>query len=204
MADNDAVRGFKEASRLFPDLNKRWPLAFPALEHEIRPLAHGVAAIVAAEMGWTYLYARSVLSVWKQRRSYCIAILSYQRRMNLDGSDSGVDVDDKARSHARATLDVIASRAKRKAEKRAKPKPVAADPVETSPAVSTAIETAADPIDRADVADPVEPIAAEPPRKIIGASGAMAMALASRLASGHVLTQAVATINPTAPARGRG
>jgi hypothetical protein len=68
-------------------------------------------------LGWSYPYARAVLTTWKIREVYCRAFLCYPQRINLDGSVSGEEVDDTARALAKAQLDKIAARAVLKAEK---------------------------------------------------------------------------------------
>ena len=63
-------RLWEEASQQFEALRARWPKAFPAKASDVRPLAVGVVPIIAAEMGWSWGYARAVLGVWKARDAY--------------------------------------------------------------------------------------------------------------------------------------
>ena len=35
---------------------------------------------------WSNAYTRGVLSIWKQRRAYCNAVLRYDLRQDLDGA----------------------------------------------------------------------------------------------------------------------
>src|SRR5208337_2589375 len=65
-------RGAKDARQAFELLRARWPKAFPAKSHEVRPLASAVPAIVEA-LGWSPQYAKGVLSVWKGREADCRA-----------------------------------------------------------------------------------------------------------------------------------
>jgi sRNA-binding protein len=99
-------RGMSEARQHFEALRARWPRAFPASDHALRPLASGAAAIVAAEMGWPEAYARGVLRIWKARSAYCRACLSCPGRIALDGSPTGEVVDDEARAMAREQLEL--------------------------------------------------------------------------------------------------
>jgi len=141
-------RGAKDARQAFELLRARWPKAFPAKSHEVRPLASAVPAIVEA-LGWSPQYAKGVLSVWKGREAYCRAVLAYPQRIDLNGSPTG-DIDDQARALAKGRLEQIAarkeSRAKQAAEQataeasaqpepapEAAPEPVAATAPEPSP-----------------------------------------------------------------------
>src|SRR5271165_1381263 len=141
-------RGAKDARQAFELLRARWPKAFPAKSHEVRPLASAVPAIVEA-LGWSPQYAKGVLSVWKGREAYCRAVLAYPQRIDLNGSPTE-DIDDEARALAKGRLEQIAarkeSRAKQAAEQaaaeasaqpepepEAAPEPVAATAPEPSP-----------------------------------------------------------------------
>src|SRR5208283_4726420 len=141
-------RGAKDARQAFELLRARWPKAFPAKSHEVRPLASAVPAIVEA-LGWSPQYAKGVLSVWKGREAYCRAVLAYPQRIDLNGSPTK-DIDDEARALAKGRLEQIAarkeSRAKQAAEQaaaeasaqpepepEAAPEPVAATAPEPSP-----------------------------------------------------------------------
>jgi hypothetical protein len=55
-------------------LREKWPLAFPARPHDIRPLAIGAAGEIAAAMGWSLPYTLGVLSRWKMATAYCRAV----------------------------------------------------------------------------------------------------------------------------------
>jgi sRNA-binding protein len=110
-------RGMSEAHQHFDALCARWPCAFPASDRDVRPLASGAAAIVAAEMGWQEAYARGVLRIWKARSAYCRACLIYPGRIALDGSPTGEVVDDEARAMARELLELRKRR--REAERQA-------------------------------------------------------------------------------------
>jgi hypothetical protein len=52
-------RGAKESSEQLATLRGKWPLAFPAKPHDIRPLAIGAAGEIAAAMGWSLPYTFS-------------------------------------------------------------------------------------------------------------------------------------------------
>ena len=128
-------RGLTEARQHFEALRARWPQAFPAKGHEVRPLALGATSIVAAEMGWPNAYARGVLLNWKMRESYCRAILDWPERITLDGSPSGEAVDDEARAMAHEQIIRIkARRAKLEAERQTAPeKPADVPPPPEAP-----------------------------------------------------------------------
>jgi hypothetical protein len=55
--------------------------------------------------------------VWKLGPAYCNAILRYPKRINLDGSPSDEEIDDRSRAAATARLE---QRAERQAKERAK------------------------------------------------------------------------------------
>jgi len=110
-------RGFQQAVQQFAVLRTKWPKAFPARSHEVRPLASGAVKVVADTFGWSHPYARAVLATWKLREAYCRALLDHSQRINLDGSVSDEQVDDAVRKVARQQLDGIAARNAQKAEK---------------------------------------------------------------------------------------
>jgi sRNA-binding protein len=83
----------------------------------VRPLASGAVRVVMETLSWSHPYTRGVLMTWKLRAAYCRAVLAYPQRVNLDGSVSGEEVDDRARAGAQERLDKIAARAAERAEK---------------------------------------------------------------------------------------
>jgi sRNA-binding protein len=83
----------------------------------VRPLASGVARVMMETFSWSYPYTRGVLRTWKLRAAYCKAVLAYSQRINLDGSVSAEEVDDRARDRAQQRLDRIAVVAAEKAER---------------------------------------------------------------------------------------
>ena len=109
-------RLWEEASQQFVALRARWPKAFPVNGRDVRPLAVGVARIVAAEMGWSVGHARAVLGMWKARDPYCRACLLYPKRIALDGSLTDELVDDEARAMARERIEARKERKQREAE----------------------------------------------------------------------------------------
>jgi len=109
-------RGFQEASSQFAVLRAKWPQAFPDKGYEVRPLASGGVRILTEALGWSHPYARAVLMARKLREPYCRAVLRDPRRINLDGSASGEEIDDKARAQAREQLGRIAARKAKRAE----------------------------------------------------------------------------------------
>ena len=130
-------RGLTEARQHFEALRARWPQAFPAKGHEVRPLALGATSIVAAEMGWPNAYARGVLMSWKMREAYCRAILDCPERITLDGAPSGETVDDEARVMAHEQIIRIkARRARQEAERKARPAAAAPEQLPASPAAA--------------------------------------------------------------------
>ena len=115
---SDRKRGAQEARQAFELLRARWPQAFPAKAHEIRPLAN-VTADLQEAFGWSRDYTKGVLMAWKAREAYCRAILLYPNRVKLDGSVSEDAVDDEARAMATARLERIAAGKAKAAERRA-------------------------------------------------------------------------------------
>jgi sRNA-binding protein len=109
-------RLWEEASQQFVALRVRWPKAFPVNGRDVRPLAVGVARIIAAEMGWSVGYARAILGMWKARDPYCRACLLYAKRIALDGSLTDELVDDEARAMARELIERRKERKQREAE----------------------------------------------------------------------------------------
>jgi sRNA-binding protein len=110
-------RGYQEAGQKIELLRAKWPKAFPALAHQVRPLTNSAQQVIIEEFGWSADYARAVLAVWKLRPAYCNAILRYPTRINLDGSPSDEIIDDTSRATALVRLE---ERAARKAKERAK------------------------------------------------------------------------------------
>jgi sRNA-binding protein len=110
----ERLRGLKESREGIAKLQTLWPAAFPQKSHLVRPLARGVVQSIAKEAGWSWGYARGVVSVWKARNAYCEAVLRHDRRYNLAGEDVDETVDNAAREQARQ---VMTARAKRRAQK---------------------------------------------------------------------------------------
>ena len=79
-------RGIKEYPQQLTELRQKWPLAFPAYDEDVRPLAVDAAHEIAAVTGWSYPYTLGVLSRWKMAPLYCQAVLSHDQRITLDGS----------------------------------------------------------------------------------------------------------------------
>jgi sRNA-binding protein len=130
----ETIRGFEEARQQF-EARARWPKAFLAKGHEVRPLQTRIRQSIAAEMGWSTAYTGGVLRIWTARPQYCRACLTYPTRIALDGSPTDELVDDDARAMARERLDELARRA---AERKARESPPPAGAVEASAAGSGA------------------------------------------------------------------
>ena len=135
-----------------------------------------------------------MLNLWVLREAYCRAVLAYPMRINLDGSESELAVDDEARALAAARLDQIAARKAKEAARKAREAELAA--AAEPPAPPPLPEPAAAPEPVAAPA-PVEAIASEPApepkppaRKLLTIPGAKE-ALARR---GLGTTEIVATI----------
>ena len=138
MSKSDWKRGAGESRQQIELLRARWPKAFPAKGHEVRPLANAASAIAEA-LGWSNAYARGVLSPWVLREAYCRAVLAHAMRINLDGSESELTVDDDARATATKRLEQIAARKARAAAANSPPpaplpEPEPAPPVAPEPA----------------------------------------------------------------------
>jgi sRNA-binding protein len=126
-------RGSKESRQQFAVLRKKWPLAFPVKEQDVRPLAIGAAAEIGTAMGWSHPYTLGVLAGWKMAPVYCRAVLCYDQRIALDGAPAET-VEAEAKDLAAKQLAKLAARkaAKKAAEAAApavvKPKPASAPP----------------------------------------------------------------------------
>jgi sRNA-binding protein len=103
-------RGLKESSERIKVLQDKWPMAFAKQASMVRPLANVASTTIAEAFGWSVPYARAVLMVWKSRPAYCTAVLAHPKRINLDGSASDEEVDERARLAAKERLAVLASR----------------------------------------------------------------------------------------------
>ena len=114
----DFKRGMTESRAAIADLQRRWPAAFPPDARNVRPLAGTIVAAIAAELGWNVPYCKGVIHVWKLRKAYCDAVLTYDLRRGLDGLPTEALVDAEARRMAQAQLAAVAaSRQKREARK---------------------------------------------------------------------------------------
>ena len=129
-------RGLKEASQQLAALREKWPLAFPLIDQDVRPVTMGAAREIAATMGWPLPYTLGVLGSWKMAPAYCQAVLSYDQRIGLDGAPAEA-VDAKAKNLAAKRLEKLSvSKTAKKAAKtqvhaRAKPEPAPTLPGET-------------------------------------------------------------------------
>ncbi len=188
---SDRKRGAQDSWQAFELLRARWPKAFPAKAHEVRPLVNVMAELQEA-FGWSPAYAKGVLSVWKARESYCRAVLHYPNRVGLDGSPTEKTVDDKARAMASARLEQIAAKKALAAERRAKE---AADRAAEATAPPPAPEPVPVPEPAPAPPAPVEAPAPEPERprarKLLTIGPAAKEALLKR---GLGTTEVVATI----------
>jgi sRNA-binding protein len=184
---SDRKRGAQDSWQAFELLRARWPTAFPAKSHEVRPLVNVMAELQEA-FGWSPAYAKGVLSVWKARESYCRAVLRYPNRVGLDGSPTEKTVDEKARAMASARLEQIAGKKAKAAERRAKEAAdrsvtgAAAPPPEPEPEPAPP-----SPVEAPAVPEPERPKA----RKLLTLGPAAKEALAKR---GLGTTEVVATI----------
>ncbi len=177
MTKSDWKRGAAESREQIEVLRARWPKAFPLRAHEVRPLANAVPAIAEA-FGWSNAYARGVLNPWVLREAYCRAVMRYPMRVNLDGSESELTVDDEARAMATSRLAQIAARKAKEAPRKQEAELAAvAQPAAPEPLPEPA---------------PEPPVVQEPPRarKLLTIPGAKE-ALARR---GLGTTEVVATI----------
>ena len=116
-------RGIADAGKQFGLLREKWPLAFPVLRQDVRPLAMGAVGQIAEAMDWTISYTRGVLTHWKMSAVYCQAVLTYDQRIALDGTPAE-PVDAEARDQATKRLAQLKARAvKQNAKKAAAAKP---------------------------------------------------------------------------------
>jgi hypothetical protein len=138
LSTKDRTRGLKEFTEKITALRAKWPKAFPEKFSDVRPLASGVASIIADTFGWSLAYTRGLLQRWKSRDAYCEAVLAHPKRFTLDGLESGEEVDDNART--KATEVIERRKAKRQQEALAAAKPA---PAPTLATPATAIVEAA-------------------------------------------------------------
>jgi|SRR5208283_765599 len=190
-------RGAKDARQAFELLRARWPKAFPAKSHEVRPLAN-VTADLQEAFGWSRDYTKGVLMAWKAREAYCRAILLYPNRVKLDGSVIEDAVDDEACAMATARLERIAAGKAKAAERRAMEaaERAAVEAASQPPAPAPVPETVPEPLLEAGPSHPpVETPAPEPSpprtRKLLTLGPAAKEALLKR---GLATTEVVATI----------
>jgi len=214
-------RGFREATRQIGLLHSKWPKAFPANSHEVRPLTGNAKQALIETFGWTPAYARAVLMVWKLRPTYCQAVLRYATRINLDGSESAETVDDKSRAAATKSLEERAARRAKDAEK-SRAAAVAREAESKVPEAAPATIVATK--DHAQPKPPELPPAAipeeqpetgiiaettpppEPPKSrklLVAGSAAMEAALKRRLASGAMTTEVLKTVAAPSTSRKR-
>jgi sRNA-binding protein len=126
-------RGIREYRQQLAELRKKWPLAFPVSDQDVRPLAIDATDEIAAVKGWSLPYTLGVLSRWKMAPVYCNAILCYNQRIALDGSPAEM-VDAKAKDLATKHLARLAAgTAAKKAAKPAAPAVASAPPTDTPP-----------------------------------------------------------------------
>jgi hypothetical protein len=104
-------RGIKEYRQQLAELRKKWPLAFPVHDEDVRPLAVDAAHEIAAVTGWSYPYTLGVLSRWKMAPVYCQAVLCHDQRIALHGSPAEM-VEAKARDLATSPNRAKCSRAR--------------------------------------------------------------------------------------------
>jgi sRNA-binding protein len=127
-------RGTADAGKQFGLLREKWPLAFPVLRQDVRPLAMGAVGQIAEAMGWTISYTRGVLTPWKMSAVYCQAVLAHDQRIALDGTPAE-PVDAEARDQATKRLAQLKARAvkqnaKKTAAAKTKPAPTPDKPAQ--------------------------------------------------------------------------
>ena len=126
-------RGAVESGERVKSLRERWPLAFPIARADVRPLAIGSHKVIADAMGWGVAFTLGVLAVWKGSPSYCESVLRDQR-INLDGSPSGEEVDERAKGAKDMAIKQLANRSRRSRSRPIVPRPlVTASTCPTSP-----------------------------------------------------------------------
>jgi len=199
---SEKKRGYEEGGQKIELLRAKWPKAFPAKSHEVRPLTNGAQQAMVEEFGWSPDYARAVLTVWKLRPAYCKAILRYPTRINLDGSPSGEEIDDAARATATKRLEETAARQARKLAKLAEAEQQRLHAAAKESAQAQAPESAPASIPNAQPEPAAPP---EPPKSgklLVAGSAAMQAALKRRLAGGMMTTEVLRTV-PAATPSGR-
>jgi ProQ/FINO family len=107
----ETKRGLTESAASVEVLRSLWPAAFPKRNDLVRPLARGLIPAIAEGTGWSPAYAQGVVEGWKRRVAYCKAVLTFDRRWNLNGEKTDDTVTDEARELARQRLERYARRA---------------------------------------------------------------------------------------------
>jgi sRNA-binding protein len=131
-------RGIKEYRQQLAELRKKWPLAFPVNDHDVRPIAVDATHEISAIMGWSYPYTLGVLSRWKMAAVYCQAVLCHHQRIALDGSPAEM-VEAKAKDLATKHLARLAAgTAAKNAAKSAAPTIVKSKPASAPPSAPPA------------------------------------------------------------------
>ena len=141
-------RGIKDSSRQLLVLREKWPLAFPLMLEDVRPLAGSASCDIAAAMGWSLPYTLGVLGIWKLAAFYCRAILAHDQRITLDGAPAET-VDAEAKDLATKRLAELTAR---KAPKKSATEP-------KKPAVTTAEQAPKEAVSAP------EPVLEKPPEK---------------------------------------
>ena len=101
---SETQRAYREARTAITLLQQRWPAAFPETPQQVRPLITGLVPIIAAALGWSHPYTRTVLRMWKLRPAYCHAVLAHPVRFDLDGNPTDQPINEDARTQAKARL----------------------------------------------------------------------------------------------------
>ena len=131
-----------------------------------------------------------MLTVWKLRPAYCNAILRYPKRINLDGSPSGEEIDNAARATAKARLEERVARRAKKAAREEKKRLRAAAEASAQPQAPEPVPTIPD-----QTSEPAAPPESKPRKLLVAGSAAMEAALKRRLAN-NALTTRVVSVNP--------
>jgi sRNA-binding protein len=86
-------------------LRRTWPKAFPENPDDVRVLAPGVKKTIRDKFGWPHKKTDRILENWAGTDAYQKAVLNHPERITLDGTSSGVKVDDAMRERVRQRID---------------------------------------------------------------------------------------------------
>jgi sRNA-binding protein len=113
-APGSFAKGIKALWQYWPRMRAAFPTAFPLRREDVRPLARGAAAALAAALSVDVQFASGLVKRWKLRRRYCLAVLRHDVRLKLDGTPTAEAVTNYDRTQAQHQLWQLNQRRKRR------------------------------------------------------------------------------------------